>query len=157
TTQPAELDLARFAGLYPVELFGRAAFPQIGPAPYLITLGPHAFHWFRLRKEPEEVAARLAPVATEEVEAVPTLEVPGGWDGVWDGPAREALERGVLPAFLRSQRWFGGKARQAERVRIADTAPLPAAGNARAFLALLEVTFTGGHSDLYFLPLAVSS
>src|SRR5207248_2192956 len=42
TAQPVELDLARFAGLFPVEGVGRAAFPRIGTAPYLFTLGPYA-------------------------------------------------------------------------------------------------------------------
>jgi len=46
--QPAELDLSRFNGMVPVELFGETAFPRIGELPYFITLGPHNFYWFRL-------------------------------------------------------------------------------------------------------------
>jgi maltose alpha-D-glucosyltransferase/alpha-amylase len=72
------------------------------------------------------------------------------------GEARAALERSVLPAYLQAQRWFGGKARRLERVRLADWGRLPA-GEARAFLVLLEVAFADGASDRYFLPLAVTS
>ncbi|CAA9542533.1 MAG: GH13_16 / GH13_36 / GH13_17 / GH13_4 / GH 13 / GH13_31 / GH13_23 / GH13_40 / GH13_35 / GH13 _29 / GH13_30 / GH13_20 / GH13_2 / GH13_1 / GH13 _34 / GH13_18 / GH13_19 / GH13_21 / GH13_37 / GH13 _10 / GH13_26 [uncultured Thermomicrobiales bacterium] len=46
--QPAELDLRDFAGYRPVELIGETPFPEIGELPYFITLGPHAFLWFRL-------------------------------------------------------------------------------------------------------------
>jgi len=46
--QYAELDLARFNGWRPVELIGETPFPLIGDLPYFLTLGPHAFYWFRL-------------------------------------------------------------------------------------------------------------
>ena len=32
------------------EMFGQSLFPRIGTQPYLLTLGPHAFYWFRLRR-----------------------------------------------------------------------------------------------------------
>src|ERR1051325_2154677 len=40
--QPVELDLARFEGHAPIELFGRTAFPVIGSGKYPLTLSPHA-------------------------------------------------------------------------------------------------------------------
>ena len=46
--QYAELDLSRFNGWQPVELIGETPFPLIGDLPYFLTLGPHAFYWFRL-------------------------------------------------------------------------------------------------------------
>ncbi|WP_029215667.1 maltose alpha-D-glucosyltransferase [Kallotenue papyrolyticum] len=47
-SQPAELDLSHYRGWTPVEMFGETRFPPIGELPYFITLGPHAFYWFRL-------------------------------------------------------------------------------------------------------------
>ncbi len=47
--QAAELDLALWAGAIPVEMFGGSIFPRIGQAPYLLTLGPYGYYWFRLR------------------------------------------------------------------------------------------------------------
>ncbi len=49
--QAAELDLSRYAGMYPVELMGRERFPRIGELPYLLTFGPHGFYWFQLISE----------------------------------------------------------------------------------------------------------
>ena len=46
--QYAELDLSQFDGWQPVELIGENRFPHIGELPYFLTLGPHAFYWFRL-------------------------------------------------------------------------------------------------------------
>ncbi len=50
-SQAAELDLSEFEGCYPVELFGKTAFPRIGELPYLLTFGPHVFYWFELQSE----------------------------------------------------------------------------------------------------------
>jgi maltose alpha-D-glucosyltransferase/alpha-amylase len=50
SAQAVELDLRRYKGYILVEMFGRNIFPRIGDAPYLLTLGPHQFYWFRLRK-----------------------------------------------------------------------------------------------------------
>jgi maltose alpha-D-glucosyltransferase/alpha-amylase len=46
--QFVELDLHDFTGLVPLELWSKNAFPRIGELPYLLTLGPHNFLWFRL-------------------------------------------------------------------------------------------------------------
>jgi len=48
--QFAEVDLSEFDGHYPVELMGETRFPDIGTLPYLLTIGPHAFFWFRIEQ-----------------------------------------------------------------------------------------------------------
>jgi maltose alpha-D-glucosyltransferase/alpha-amylase len=47
-TQYTEVDLSRFAGCSPIELFSEGPFPPITEQPYLFTLPPHTFLWFRL-------------------------------------------------------------------------------------------------------------
>ncbi len=49
-SQPVELDLSRYKGMGLTEISGNVPFPTIGELPYLITLGPHGFYWFRLEK-----------------------------------------------------------------------------------------------------------
>ena len=51
SAQAVELDLSRWEGLIPVEMFGQTPFPRIGELPYLLTLGPRGFFWFQLRKD----------------------------------------------------------------------------------------------------------
>jgi len=46
--QFVELDLREFTGRVPLELWSKNAFPRIGELPYLLTLGPHNFLWFRI-------------------------------------------------------------------------------------------------------------
>jgi maltose alpha-D-glucosyltransferase/alpha-amylase len=50
SAQAVELDLRRYRGKVLIEMFGRNLFPRIGDVPYLLTLGPYQFFWFRLRK-----------------------------------------------------------------------------------------------------------
>jgi maltose alpha-D-glucosyltransferase / alpha-amylase len=48
--QAVELDLRRFKGNILIEMFGKNIFPRIGDLPYLLTMGPYQFFWFRLRR-----------------------------------------------------------------------------------------------------------
>jgi maltose alpha-D-glucosyltransferase / alpha-amylase len=46
--QYVELDLREFHGMVPLELWSKSCFPPVGELPYLLTLGPHNFLWFRV-------------------------------------------------------------------------------------------------------------
>jgi maltose alpha-D-glucosyltransferase/alpha-amylase len=50
SAQAVELDLQTLAGALPIEMFGKSVFPRIGELPYMLTLGPHHFFWFKLRR-----------------------------------------------------------------------------------------------------------
>ncbi|MBI5369529.1 MAG: maltose alpha-D-glucosyltransferase [Planctomycetes bacterium] len=147
--QYVDLALPMYAGRRPVELFGGTAFPAIGKRPYFLTLGPHAFYWFNLK------APRPAeePAAVEAGEA-PTLEVAGGWEALFSGAGRTRLEE-LLPAYLRTRRWFAGKARTIKAARVADAVPLGDVPPA-ARLCRIAVEYTDGSPESYFLPLALA-
>jgi maltose alpha-D-glucosyltransferase/alpha-amylase len=51
SAQAVELDLSEFDGYVPEEMLGRTKFPPIGEWPYLLTLAPRGWFWFRLRKD----------------------------------------------------------------------------------------------------------
>jgi maltose alpha-D-glucosyltransferase/alpha-amylase len=48
--QAVELDLRRYKGHILIEMFGKNLFPRVGDLPYLLTMGPYQFYWFRLRR-----------------------------------------------------------------------------------------------------------
>ncbi len=50
SAQAVELDLRRFKGNILIEMSSRNIFPRAGDSPYLLTLGPYQFYWFRLRR-----------------------------------------------------------------------------------------------------------
>jgi maltose alpha-D-glucosyltransferase/alpha-amylase len=56
------LDLSNFAGLVPHELFGDTVFPRIPLHPYLVTMTPYSFIWFRLLPPPKPRGGRKTEV-----------------------------------------------------------------------------------------------
>jgi maltose alpha-D-glucosyltransferase / alpha-amylase len=50
SAQAVELDVERYKGYVPIEMFGRNLFPRFSSLPYLLTLGPYQFYWFQLRR-----------------------------------------------------------------------------------------------------------
>jgi maltose alpha-D-glucosyltransferase/alpha-amylase len=146
--QCVEIDLSAFRGLVPVEMFGRTEFPPVRDQPYFLTLGPHAFYWFSL--EPQ----RAAVVATPAVD-VPTLAVQTSWEEALVGQGQTALAA-MLPAYLRSRRWYGGKARRITGAQVLDSVPTPLDGTT-AYLTLVRIAFTEGDPDTYLLPLACAT
>ena len=62
---------------------------------------------------------------------------------------RRWLEAEVLPGYVRRSRWFGGKARAVEGVKIAEVIPF----RGDACLALVEVRYPAGVSEIYQVPL----
>jgi maltose alpha-D-glucosyltransferase / alpha-amylase len=84
-----------------------------------------------------------------------TLAVDGKWEDVLSTQGKTRLEE-VLPAFLRTRRWFGGKARRIRSVDIADTVRI-AYDAQSAFLLFADVSYSEGAPETYTLPLTFVS
>ncbi len=154
SVQPVELDLSRFKGMIPVEMFGLTEFPRIGDQPYFLTLGPYAFYWFKIQQVPTSMTARMVPETATDVPEVPALFVGAAWETVLDGNVRTLIERDLLLPFLNRQRWFGGKSRRSRRARFVDWGLLRR-GPQPLFVTIIDVEFEDGGRDQYFLPLTI--
>jgi maltose alpha-D-glucosyltransferase/alpha-amylase len=143
-----ELDLKSLHGRVPIELFSRRPFPPIGELPYLLTLGPHSFYWFRI--VPSLPRGDLAAPGGAASPAL--LRVRGAWRAVLEGRQRSALEA-QLPALLEARRWFAGKARGARATQILDVVAI-GEGAVEASLALVRVEHAEGSAETYALPLS---
>jgi maltose alpha-D-glucosyltransferase / alpha-amylase len=154
TMQPAALDLSKYAGLVPVEMSGGTELPRIGDGPYFLTLGPYAFYWLVLKRQPTAPSTvRLLAAAGEgEAELVPLLLGPD-WPRTLSSATRQLLERDYLAPFLRRQSWFQ-RVGDIERVRFADWGPVRD-GDEPRFLTIVDVTFAGGQVDRYVVPLTI--
>jgi maltose alpha-D-glucosyltransferase / alpha-amylase len=139
--QPVEVDLGRFEGVEPVELFGRTSFPEIGSNPYSLTIGPHEFYWFAL-----ELAAQPdTPVET------PRINLRGELATVFR--ARAQLER-ALREDIQGRRWFRSKADRISAVNLVDRLDLP---GTEAVIAFLRVEYMGREAETYVMPLALAT
>ncbi len=146
--QPVEIDLSRFSGLVPVELFGRMSFPKISDKPYFLTLSPHAFFWFLI--EDPETAGLSGPQAEKPI-AVP-LRGGGTWQDAFSERLRAKFEARLL-AWLPRQSWYSAQDRELRQVRVQKTLDLPES-DFPAKLVFLEAAFGHGEQEVYSIPLA---
>ncbi len=150
--QAVELDLSEFRGAIPTELTAGSIFPPVGQLPYLLTLPSYGFFWFKLEAHVE--AERFGPKASPELF---TLVLTGPLERLLEGREKQVFERTIVPAFLTGRRWFAGRGRDIERVRLASVAARRAEGEERAFLLpIVEATIKGDDLQHYFLPLALA-
>ena len=147
SAQAAEIDLSNWRGRTPLEMLGRTHFPQIGEAPYIVTLAPYGFYWFELSEK--AVPSMEAPSITPEFE---TLVINDGWSSLMQGHTRKVLERDVIPEFLSSRRWFADKGGRVT-ARLNFSIPI-AAGDPGIELAIVEAR-TAREKAEYLLPLTV--
>ncbi|MDH4231639.1 MAG: maltose alpha-D-glucosyltransferase [Nitrospirota bacterium] len=148
--QVVELDLSKYQGATPEEVFGQNIFPVIRDAPYVLTLGFYDYFWFLLRKEEEPFGGR------DFLRLVPQLRVNKSWENVLRGKMKEKLEDDVLPSYIKGCRWFGGKARKIQDVTITEDIPLDK-GESSGRLIFVKVRYLEGEADSYLLPVAFSS
>jgi maltose alpha-D-glucosyltransferase/alpha-amylase len=149
--QAIELDLSKWKGLVPIELFSGNEMPVVGDAPYFLTLGPHAFYWFALQPR----ATPMLPSDGAQAASVPEIRVAGTWEAALTGVGRERLES-ILLGYIRNRRWFAGKARRLKSAQISDLIPVPGAVGG-AHLAAVVITYAEGDPETYQLPLAYAN
>jgi maltose alpha-D-glucosyltransferase / alpha-amylase len=154
--QTVELDLAAFQERVPVEIFGRTEFPPINDSSYFLSIGPYAIYWFTLKPQPSSLQT-----AKPQAE-LPTLVMSSTWETAFShlqsAPTRSftaALES-LLPEYLASHRWFGGRTRTVQTARIAEAIAIPY-NDSYAQMIALHVDYIQGSSQTYLLFLACTT
>ncbi|WP_437677412.1 maltose alpha-D-glucosyltransferase [Sorangium sp. So ce131] len=148
--QHVELDLTRFNGMVPVELFGRSRFPEISGRCYSLSLGPHDFFWFAL-----EPATPVSSVG--EGETAPAISAAGSWRALFTPEGRRALEP-ALAKYIAPRRWFRGKARNRRLTTLADIVPIKREDKAPDhYLLLVRVEYTDGSPETYVVPVGFAT
>src|SRR3954454_17469998 len=148
-SQSAELDLSRFAGCVPMEVFSRNLFRPIRKTRYVVTLGPHAYYWFALQ----------APIDTRRTlkkRVVPSIDMPAQFDILLRDGHREQLEREVLPNHIQNSRWFGSKARSLRDLKVTEQLAFsPDADGAR--LWFIDVNYLDAPTEKYAIPVKIAA
>ncbi|TLU51040.1 MAG: maltose alpha-D-glucosyltransferase [Chlorobium sp.] len=144
--QAVMIDLSKFEGFIPEEVFSLNRFPKIRKTPYMVALGSFGYFWLKLVEDTENISTRSyleKPVANVS-----------RWQSVFTGRCREMLETNVFPEYFKASRWFGGKVRNIMRISIIDTVPV--VGMEHAKLLMTEVHYSSGENELYQLPVCFS-
>lgn len=144
--QPAEIDLRKYKGYIPVEIFSKNHFPMIREDhPYFFTLSPHSFQWFTLEKIRHK---------KDEISVLPKLELKA-WDELLQGDMKVQLEEKVLLPYLNKRKWFRGRGRKIYNIQI-QSVPIPLVSSP-AFLLLIDVNYESGLPETYQLMITAVS
>jgi len=146
-TQHAELDLSAFAGATPVELFGGTHFPDIGPQPYPVMLGPHSFHWFELVPHRASASSDARAVADQHV-----VDVDADWVPAPGSRAVALLEDALIDYLNASVR---PASQRVNALRVRDLVTLPCGASA-AHLLQFDVTLADGSVVPHWLPVVLA-
>ncbi len=148
-SQACSLHVADFAGIEPVEIISQNKFPSIEAEPYVLTMSPYGYYWFSLEKT--ETASDSAHYQ------IPSLEIDEPLEVLMDNFSfRNRLEKRVLPAYMKTCRWFGGKAKSIVNVSI-NQYPSVRMGTDKAFLGIIQLRYTDGLPEEYQLPMCFIS
>lgn len=143
-SQAVELDLQEFKDYIPVEVFSHNKFPRITDNPYLFTLSPHGYYWFTLEREKGH----------EEEKVTPSLKAKS-WTELLNKRNKKKIET-ILPEYLTSRAWFGGRNRVIQSVSVTNVKDL-SIKDLNSSLIVAEVTYNEGLPESYQLPLAFVS
>lgn len=139
-TQYVELDLTPYAGMTPVEMFGRTPMPEIKQGHTSFTVGPYGFIWMSMQ-------GAAAGASSSQWEGPLLTCAPA-----WGRALYQALEQKVLPGYLQQCRWFGGKSRKMRDVHILQQVSFP---ETDVHVLAVETSFLEGFPEHYVMPLSI--
>lgn len=141
--QTVELDLQKFEGLQPEEIFGRTEFPPIQEAGYFLSIGPYGCYWFSLKPEPTHIQA------PQNQRQVPKLRLSQPWQAAFTQRALEVPLEAALLSYLQTYSWFTSRAQSAH---IIEAIPISGEG-ADARMVWAEVHFVDREPQTYLMIL----
>jgi len=145
--QFVELDLSRFAGRRPVEMFGQTRFPPVTKAPYFFSLSPHAFYW--LTFESEAVETSQSPKSRADI---PKLNIHENLEDLLRGRSKKQFETLISQEMIR-RRWVGNGGRTLQAAHIVDGIPLgKPTERALPWITLFRLDYLEGESETHLRP-----
>jgi maltose alpha-D-glucosyltransferase/alpha-amylase len=143
--QFTEIDLSRFKGSEPTELFGQNQFPKISDAPYVLTLAPYSFYWLQVsEKQAAEHTSWFGKQAPLETDGDPLQSMRDR--KLWAPLAKS------LKAYMFRARWFGGKGRKITGLELLETLAIPTPEpNSSSQLGIVKVNYSEGLAESYMV------
>ncbi len=147
-SQAVELDLQDYKEFGLTEVFSGNKFPAIKEASYLITMSPHGYYWFLLEQP-------AVPIAEVDDSHVPKMKV-AKYDDLFKPAGVKVLTGKLIRNYLRTCRWFGGKAKQIRDIALSEIIHISYHQEQFSWL-VIEVNYIEGLPEMYQLPVSFAS
>ena len=149
--QHAELSLPKYKDFIPVDALGGTSFPLVTDGTYPLSFGPYGYFIFSLVKK--SVSPNV--IVRKQIK---TINGQKKIAKLFEGKSRYTFELEILPEYLKANRWFGGKGRALDHVKILNVISFVQEKEAgHHFLMIVEVAYNDGLPENYFLPITYSS
>lgn len=147
-SQQAELNLSKYAGYVPTEVFSRNQFSVIGENPYMFPLQFKNYFWFELSKQKEdEFSKSISPDSQLTLSAKE-------WN-LMRVSTRTELQK-LLLNYIQRSRWFRGKAKKISAIEIRNANPL-SLGELNSYILIIECFYIEGKNEPYVIPLSIAT
>ncbi|MFC0875696.1 maltose alpha-D-glucosyltransferase [Saccharicrinis sp. FJH2] len=146
-SQNAQLDLRKYAGYIPTEVFSRNEFSLIEDEPYVFPLQYKNYFWFELKKQKAE--NEIKPVELDYKLEVTIRK----WNRM-----SEALKsdlQGLILEYMQKNRWFRGRSNKIRNISIIDTVPFRD-HTIFSYLLIIEATYIEKNAEYYVIPISVA-
>lgn len=158
STQPVHINLQEFAGLTPIELIGKNAFPVIGEEPYQLSLAGYGFYWFELSAQADGPAWQEQAVDGNEKtvlvfrSSATSKHLPEPAQ-LFKGKVFEKLTGEALPNYFNHKRWFAGKGRATRNLAAEMRQSVVMADGFVWAFSIYRAELSDGSTQRYFCPL----
>ncbi len=146
-SQAVTLDLRRFAGCTPVDVFSGNSFPRISTAPYQMTLGFHDYFWLELQQD------RYADPRTESYMLPDFVPVKNVAD-LFDGASGKKMAAEILPDYLEQRTTAGCRNKAIRQTNVVDRLVVKR-DRFSAVILIVKVLYADAGKDIIALPLTI--
>jgi maltose alpha-D-glucosyltransferase/alpha-amylase len=138
TSQVVELDLSKYKGSIPIEIFSRNEFPAIGELYYMLTLTAYDFYWFFLSEKES-----IIPSVKRDIF---NLSVDKKWNGFFEGNNKELFEEKIIPGYFKKFYLFNRSKIQSTKIfDIIDFIP------GKLYLLFIKIEYVDRPDEIYFI------
>lgn len=143
-SQAVNIDLKEFKGSGLTEVFSQNTFPKVERGDYPITIGPYGYFWFLVEeKSKKQERKEEGPI---------TIKSSLSWDKFFDNHQEVSkLEKQAFQPYMMKCRWFGGKAKVIDKIKVDMAVPFRYDGQMAYFL-IIKVSYVQRLPEFYFLP-----
>ncbi len=144
-SQVVELDLSKYAGYSPVEVFSRNKFPQIKESYYMLTLNAYDYYWFALIKQQDKMFTHRT---------TPEVEVRRNFRSIMNDPELDVFEDYILSSYIIANGWAAHDSKMQE-LRVIDEIKIPDAKRYEAII-IVKVTYLDHLPEIYLISAVIT-